>query len=313
MQIYTDDDLIIINKPVVTVGTFDGVHLGHQHIFRQLIKSADEIDGEPVIITLWPHPRMIVHPGGTEIMILNTLEEKMELIKSQGIKHFVILRFNNEFAMQSSSEFIRKYLYEKIGIKGLIMGYDHRFGRDRMGDSAELQGCGQKYGFFIKNVDPFCLDKEKISSTRIRNALFEGEIENANAMLSRIYTITGHVEGGYRIGRIMGFPTANIRPDYNYKLVPKDGVYAVKVNVNGKEYRGMLNIGLRPTVNKGNENKSIEVHLLGFSDDIYGTKITLSFYKRIRNEMKFNSLEELKIQLEIDRQMITDYFNQLES
>jgi riboflavin kinase / FMN adenylyltransferase len=313
MQIYTDDDLIIINKPVVTVGTFDGVHVGHQHIFRQLIKSADEIGGESVIITLWPHPRMIVHPGGTEIMILNTLEEKIELIKSHGIKHFVILRFNNEFAMQSSSEFIRKYLHEKIGIKGLIMGYDHRFGRDRMGDSLELHGCAQKYGFFIKNIDPFCQDHEKISSTRIRNALFDGEIENANAMLSRIYSISGHVEGGYRIGRIMGFPTANIRPDYNYKLVPKDGVYAVKVKVNSMEYLGMLNIGLRPTVNKGNENKSIEVHLLGFNGDIYGTKIKLLFYKRIRNEMKFNSLEELKIQLEIDRQMITDYFNQIES
>ena len=308
MQIYTNDDLIIINKPVVTVGTFDGVHLGHQHIFNQLVKSAEQINGEPVVITFWPHPRMIVHQDGTEIMILNTLEEKIEFIKSLGINHFIILQFDEEFSRQTSSTFIKKYLHEKIGIKGLIMGYDHRFGKDRMGNSMELQGCAAKYGFFVKHIDPFCINEEKISSTRIRNALFDGDIETANRMLSRAYSISGNVEGGYRIGRILGFPTANVQPDYNYKLVPKDGVYAVKVLVNGLEYSGMLNIGLRPTVNKGNDNKSIEVHLLGFDGDLYGSKISLFFHKRIRNEMKFKSLEDLKAQLEIDKAQITAYF-----
>jgi riboflavin kinase / FMN adenylyltransferase len=308
MQIYNDADLIKIKNPIVTVGTFDGVHLGHQYIFKHLLKSAENFRGEPVVITLWPHPRMIVHPGGTEIMILNTLEEKIELIKFQGIKHFIILPFSKEFSQLSSSQFIEEYLHKRIGIKGLIMGYDHRFGKDRLGDSEQLKGCAQKYGFFIENVDAFCIKDKKISSTKIRDALFSGDIELANSMLSRNYSISGVVENGYKIGRNLGFPTANIRPDYNYKLIPSDGVYAVKVLVGDNEFPGMLNIGHRPTVNKGNENKSIEVHIIGFNGDLYGKQITLVFYKRIRSEMKFNSLDELKAQLENDKKMVINYF-----
>jgi riboflavin kinase / FMN adenylyltransferase len=311
MHIYKEGEIIKINMPVVTVGTFDGVHLGHQYIFRQLLKKASEIGGEPVVITLWPHPRMIVHPGGKDIMILNTLEEKIELLKFQDIRHLIVLPFSKEFSQLSSKEFIEDYLYKKIGIKGLIMGYDHRFGKDRLGNSEQLHGCAAKYGFFIHDVDEFGIDGEKVSSTKIRNALFLGDVELANSMLSRKYTITGLVESGKKIGRDLGFPTANISPDYNYKMVPADGVYAVKVLIADKEYKGMLNIGHRPTVNKGNENKSIEVHIIDYDGDLYGKKISLSFYKRIRNEMKFNSLEDLKKQLNLDKIQINDYLNHI--
>jgi riboflavin kinase/FMN adenylyltransferase len=308
MQIYQEGDLLKINKPIVTVGTFDGIHLGHQHIFKQVLKSAENINGEPVIVTFWPHPRMIVHPKSAEIMLLNTLEEKIELAQLQGIRHFIILSFTKEFSQLSSSEFIKEFLFKKIGLKGLILGYDHHFGKDRLGNSEQLHESAEKYGFFVENIEAFCLNGEKISSTKIRNALSTGNLEFANSLLSRNYSITGYVENGDKIGRKIGFPTANIRPDYNYKLVPCNGVYAVKVLIDKKEYLGMLNIGFRPTVNKGNENKSIEAHIIGFEGDLYGQKISLSFYKRIRDEMKFNSLEELTTQLDLDKEQISKYF-----
>jgi riboflavin kinase / FMN adenylyltransferase len=308
MQVYKKGDSIKINKPVVTVGTFDGVHLGHQHIFKHVIESAENIDGEPVVVTFWPHPRMIVHTGDTEIMILNTLEEKIDIIQYLGIRHFIILPFTHEFSQLSSSEFIEEYLFKKIGIKGLILGFDHHFGKDRLGNSKQLHECAEKYGFFIKDVDAFCIDGEKISSTKIRNALSLGDLELANSLLSRNYSITGDVVEGNKIGRNIGFPTANIRPDYNYKLIPCDGVYAVKVLIDDKEYLGMLNIGLRPTVNKGNENKSIEVHIIHFNGDLYGKKISLSIYKKLRNEVKFKSLDELKNQLKSDKEQVIEYF-----
>jgi riboflavin kinase/FMN adenylyltransferase len=308
MLVYKDINSINIKNPIVTVGTFDGVHLGHQHIFNKLLEIAQNVDGEPVVITLWPHPRMIVHPGGTDIMILNTLEEKIELIKLQGIKHLIVLPFNNEFSQLSSTQFIDEYLHQKIGIKGLIMGYDHRFGKDRIGDSEELTCFAKKYGFFIENVGAFCFEGKKISSTKIRNALFDGNIELANSMLSKSYSISGTIEEGEKLGRKLGFPTANLKPDYNYKLIPRDGVYAVKVEVEGVLFSGMLNIGHRPTINKGNENRSIEVHLIDFEGNLYGKKINLLFFKRIRDEVKYNNLEELKNQLKLDKSEIIRYF-----
>jgi len=311
MQVYKNEDIININKAVVVVGTFDGVHLGHQHILRQLLAKADEYGGEAVVVTLWPHPRMIVHPGGSDIMILNTLEEKIDLMKHQNIKHLIVLPFSKEFSQLTSSEFIEDYLYKKIGIKGLILGYDHRFGKDRLGNSEQLHDCARKYGFFIHDVDAFGLNGEKISSTKIRNALFSGDVELANTMLSRNYSISGIVQSGKQLGRNLGYPTANITPDHNYKLVPADGVYAVKVSVDENIYTGMLNIGHRPTVNKGNENMTIEVHIIDYTGDLYGKRITLSFYKRIRNEMKFNSLDDLIKQLDLDKIEIVNYFKHL--
>jgi riboflavin kinase / FMN adenylyltransferase len=311
MKIYRENDQIEIPNPVITVGTFDGVHSGHQHIFRQLLINSKQVNGEAVVLTFWPHPRMILHPGGTEMMLLNTFDEKMKLIEEKGITHVIVIQFSKEFSQLSSAYFIEEFLHRRIGIKGLIMGFDHRFGKDRMGNSEELHKCAQKYGFFIKNVEALLMEDEKMSSTRIRNALFEGNIEWANKMLSRNYQVTGKVVNGYKIGRILGFPTANIKPDHHFKLIPADGVYAVKVLFDNKEYPGMLNIGHRPTINKGNENKTIEVHIIDFQGDLYEKQVTLAFYKKIRNELKFNSLDELRLQLIKDKKNITAYFNTL--
>jgi riboflavin kinase / FMN adenylyltransferase len=308
MKIYTENDQIEIINPVVTVGTFDGVHLGHQYIFNQLIINAKKIKGNPVVVTFWPHPRMVVHPGGTEMMLLNTFDEKINLIEKLGVAHIIVISFSKEFSELTSAYFIEEYLYKRIGIKGLIMGFDHRFGKDRMGNSDELHQCAQKYGFFIKNVEAFTLQDEKISSTRIRNALFDGNIELANKLLSRNYMVTGNVVKGDKIGRNIGFPTANIMPGHNFKLIPADGVYAVKVIIDKIEHPGMLNIGHRPTLNKGNDNKTIEVHLIDYQGNLYDQEVTLSFYKKIRNELKFKSLDELRQQLIKDKITISNYF-----
>lgn len=308
MLIHKDIDNIKINRPYVTIGTFDGVHLGHQHIFKELIKEARENDGESVVITFWPHPRMIINPEPRKVSMINTIEEKQELIKNIGVQHFIILPFSKEFARLSSKEFIHNYLYKKIGIKGLIVGYDHRFGKDRQGNIKELQNCADRYGFSIRKLSPFSLDEQIVSSTLIRDALFSGEIEKANSYLSRKFTLPGIVSDGKKIGRDLGFPTANIRPESKFKLVPKDGVYAVKVKIGDKLYMGMLNIGTRPTFEDDGEERSIEVHIIEYEGDLYGLEIKLFFYKRIRNELKFSSIEELVSQLKTDKQHILEFF-----
>lgn len=308
MLIHKDIDNIKINRPYVTIGTFDGVHLGHQHIFKELIKEARENDGESVVITFWPHPRMIINPEPRKVSMINTIEEKQELIKNIGVQHFIILPFSKEFARLSSKEFIHNYLYKKIGIKGLIVGYDHRFGKDRQGNIKELQNCADRYGFSIRKLSPFSLDEQIVSSTLIRDALFSGEIEKANSYLSRKFTLPGIVSDGKKIGRDLGFPTANIRPESKFKLVPKDGVYAVKVKIGDKLYMGMLNIGTRPTFEDDGEERSIEVHIIEYEGDLYGLEIKLFFYKRIRNELKFSSIEELVSQLKTDKQQILEFF-----
>jgi riboflavin kinase / FMN adenylyltransferase len=308
MNIYKNINDVKINTPFVTVGTFDGVHLGHQYIFEQLINEAKKHGGESVLITFWPHPRMVVKKAENNISMINTIEEKIELIEKQGIDHFIILPFTKEFSQLSSKEFIDKYLYQLIGIKGLIVGYDHKFGKDRQGNFEELKLCADKYGFRIKKIDALSVNNENISSTKIRNALLQGEIEKANEYLSRKFTLPGHVTNGRKIGRDLGFPTANIQPNSQYKLIPRDGVYAVKVEVETKIFNGMLNIGTRPTFNDGAINKSIEVHIIDFNGNLYHQDIKLYFHKRIRDEFKFNSIEELVSQLHKDKSDVIEYF-----
>ena len=308
MNIYKNLDNIKINTPFVTVGTFDGVHLGHQYIFRQLIDEAKRHNGESVVITFWPHPRMVVNKSDKNISMINTIEEKIELIEKQGIDHFIILPFTKEFSQLSSKEFIDQYLHQLIGIKGLIVGYDHKFGKDRQGNFDDLKVCADKYGFKIKKNDALSVNNENISSTKIRNSLLEGRIEKANQYLSRKFTLPGKVTNGRKVGRGLGFPTANIKPDSTYKLIPKDGVYAVKVEIEGKIFIGMLNIGTRPTFDDGVLNRSIEVHIIEFRGDLYHKNIKLYFYKRIRDELKFESIEELVNQLNKDKRLVVEYF-----
>jgi len=308
MNIYKNINNVKINNPFVTVGTFDGVHLGHQYIFEQLIKEARSNNGESVVITFWPHPRMVINEATSDISMINTIEEKIELIEKQGIDHFVILPFTKEFSQLSSKEFIDKYLYKLLEIKGLIMGYDHKFGKDRQGNFEDLKNCADKYGFKIKKVDALSLDNENISSTKIRQALIQGQIEKANNYLSRKFTLPGLVTNGRKVGRDLGFPTANIQPDSEYKLIPKDGVYVVKVEVENKLHIGMLNIGNRPTFDDDGMRKSIEVHIINYTGNLYHQNIKLYFYKRVRDELKFNSVDELIAQLKKDKVQIEQYF-----
>lgn len=308
MNIYKNINNVKIKNPFVTVGTFDGVHLGHQHIFKRLKEISQQNDGESVVITFWPHPRMVLNHTDDTVLMINTIEEKIELIEQQGIDNFIILPFTKEFSQLSSREFIHDYLHKALAIKGLIVGYDHRFGRDRLGNFDILKECAIKYNFLIEKIDAFDINGENISSTKIRNILLNGEIENATGYLSRNFTISGKVTNGYKIGRNIGFPTANIAPDSPVKLIPKDGVYAVKVLIDNKTYNGMLNIGLRPTFNQNNNDKSIEVHIINFEGDIYGDSVKISFFKRIRNEMKFNSIDDLISQLKKDKEHVEKYF-----
>lgn len=293
---------------MITVGTFDGVHLGHLQIFNKVKEKTREMNGESVVVTFWPHPRLVLDPNGDKIRMINTIDEKIKLIREQGIDHLIILKFTKTFAKLSSCEFIEQYLFNKLKIKALIVGHDHHFGRDREGGFKVLSACAKKYNFSIEKVIAYSINNESVSSTAIRHAILDGNFEKANAFLSKKYFISGQIIGGKKIGRNLGFPTANIYIAETYKIVPGSGVYAVETEIKGKRYAGMLNIGYKPTINNDKSNRSIEVHILNFKDDIYNENIRVCFHKRIRNEMKFRSLEKLKQQLIKDKAIVSNYF-----
>ncbi|MEN8121562.1 MAG: bifunctional riboflavin kinase/FAD synthetase [Bacteroidota bacterium] len=309
MKIYRNIKNFSAQNPVITVGTFDGVHLGHIQIFNKVKEKARAINGESVVVTFWPHPRLVLDPNGDKINMINTIDEKIKLIGEQEIDHLIILKFTKTFAKLSSCDFIEQYLFNKLKIKALIVGYDHHFGRDREGGFEVLSACAKKYNFSVEKVEAYALKNEKISSTVIRDAILKGDFEKANTFLSKKYFISGQIIGGKKIGRNLGFPTANIYIAETYKIVPGSGVYAVETEIKGKRYAGMLNIGYKPTINIDKSNRSIEVHILNFNDDIYDEDIRVYFHKRIRNELKFCSLEKLKQQLIKDKALVSNYFN----
>ena len=308
MKIHKNLEEFTAMNPAITVGTFDGVHLGHIQILNKLKEKASSINGESVVITFWPHPRFVLNYKNDNIKMINTIDEKIKLIEEQNIDHLIILKFTKEFAKLSSCEFIEQYLFKKFNIKALIVGYDHHFGKDREGNFDTLRKCAEKYNFSISKVEAFSLNKDNISSTKIRKAIETGEIEKANTYLSKKYFISGEIVGGKKIGRNLGFPTANIKVAESYKLIPTRGVYAVKVKILGKIYFGMLNIGYKPTINSNKKDFSIEVHILNFNKNIYTENIKVYFYKRIRSEKKFSQLDELKQQLIKDKTIISKYF-----
>jgi len=308
LKIYRNIKNFHAQNPVITIGTFDGVHLGHVKIFDKLKEKAKELGGESVVVTFWPHPRFVLGKSADDVKMINTLDEKIKLIGEQGIEHLVIIRFTKTFAKLTSCDFIKQYLYEKLHIKGLIVGYDHHFGKDRDGSFEVLKSCAEQYHFFIEKVAPYTLNDEIISSTLIRKAIKEGEVEKANQYLAKKYFFSGEIIAGKKIGRNIGFPTANIKLSENYKLLPGCGVYAVEIDLKGVRYYGMLNIGYRPTINTDKTNRSIEVHILDFKGDIYNQQIRVYFYKKIRNEIKFHNLERLKQQLIKDKVVISKYF-----
>ncbi|MCD9014348.1 bifunctional riboflavin kinase/FAD synthetase [Parachryseolinea silvisoli] len=300
MKIYHGiDDFTRLDYAVVTSGTFDGVHVGHQKILNRLREVALKHGGETVVITFWPHPRLVLHPEDRSLKLLNTFEEKAELLKQQGIQHLVRIPFTKEFSQLTSEEFIQKILVQTIGTKKLVIGYDHRFGHNREGSFEQLKLNAPRYGFDVEEIPRQDVDHVAVSSSKIRKALEEGDLETASHLLGQPYSLTGRVVVGDRIGRQLGYPTANIDIDTHYKLIPADGIYAVTVLHGRALYKGMLYIGNRPTVN--GTKRAIEVNLFDFSGDLYGESLTLRFHTFIRGDEKFPDLDTLKQQLAQDK------------
>jgi riboflavin kinase / FMN adenylyltransferase len=301
LKIHTDIEQFVAINPVVTIGTFDGVHLGHQQVIARLNDFAHKHDGESVIFTFSPHPRLVTSPGEGNLRLLTTQEEKQALFAESGTDHLIVYPFTKEFSQLTYAQFVEEILVKKMQTHCLVVGYDHRFGKNREGGYKYLQQCAQRFGFIIEKLEPLLIDQSNVSSTRIREALEYGDVEQANRLLGYRYTLHGHVVEGHRVGRQIGFPTANIEASDPNKLIPGYGVYAVEVIVSGKIYGGMLNIGTRPTFNRNADNRSIEVHIFDFSDDLYNKEVALVFAGRIRTEQRFDSVDELAAQLKKDK------------
>jgi len=285
---------------VVTSGTFDGVHLGHQIILQRLKEIAQRSGGETVVITFWPHPRLVLHPGDDTLRLLNTFTEKATLLSEQGIDHLLCVPFTKEFSQITSLEFIQRILVHGIGTRKLVIGYDHRFGHNREGSFEQLKINGPAYGFEVEEIPRQEVDHVAVSSTKIRRALEDGDVVTARQFLGKPYALSGSVIKGDKLGRTLGFPTANIKPDSPYKLVPAEGIYAVRLLLKHKEYHGMLYIGNRPTIN--GTHRSIEVNIFDFEGEIYGETITVLFIEQLRKDARFLDLEALKIQLHKDKE-----------
>lgn len=300
MKVFTDINDCRIKRPVLTLGSFDGVHLGHLKVISRLNEIAKETGGESVILTFSPHPRQVLYPKENNIKLLNTMDEKIALLEKAGVDNIIFYPFTKEFSKLSYTEFVRDILIGQLGMKFLVVGYDHRFGSNREGDFTQLNELSKKFDFAIEKEEAFNLKDVNISSTKIRNALSIGDIELVRSFLGYDYSLTGKVVHGQKLGRKIGFPTANILIDNNDKLIPAAGVYAVNIEIDGEMFSGMLNMGMRPTVSC-NGDFSIEVNIFDFNRDIYDKNIKVSFIGRIRGERKFDGVEELKTQLSKDK------------
>ncbi|GIV43280.1 MAG: riboflavin biosynthesis protein [Bacteroidia bacterium] len=285
---------------VVTTGTFDGLHIGHRTILNRIKELAKKTGGETVVLTFFPHPRMVLFPDNKDLKLIDTIDERIEFLEKEGIDHLIIHPFSKEFSRLSSVEFVREILVNKIGTKILVIGYNHQFGRNREGSFEHLKEYSSLYGFEVEEIPAKLIDDVDVSSTKIRRALLEGDIKTANTYLSRNFTLSGKVSHGNKIGREIGFPTANLHVKESYKIIPRIGVYAVKVWIDNNAFYAMLNIGYRPTFNS-ESNVKIEVHIFDFDKEIYDKNIKIEFVDRIRDEKKFNNAEELKSQLNLDK------------
>jgi riboflavin kinase/FMN adenylyltransferase len=300
MKIYHHiDEFKAIKNAVVTIGTFDGVHVGHRKIISRIKELAAASGGETVILTFFPHPRMILHPEDESIKLINTITEKAELLEQLGIDHLIITPFSRDFSNQTAEDYIRDILVNKIGTKKIVIGYDHRFGKDRQGGLHDLLTMAPMYKFEVIEIPEQDIHDVAISSTRIRQALLDSDIALANEFLGYPFFITGKVTRGDQIGRQIGFPTANIAIEEKYKLIPGDGIFAVKVKVDGTLYKGMAYIGTRPTINGIRRN--IEVNIFDFDKDIYYHQISMEFHYFVRGDMKLDGLEALKAQIAQDK------------
>jgi riboflavin kinase/FMN adenylyltransferase len=292
-----------IHHPVITIGTFDGVHIGHQKIINQLNEEAEKINGESVLFTFYPHPRMVLYPESHGIKLIQTQEEKLAKLEKMGLKNCIVFPFTFEFSRMTALEFVRDFLVNQLHVKKLVIGYDHQFGKNREGSLQFLKDICDTYEFEVIEIPAQDIDEVNVSSTKIREAILAGNIEKANEYLGDTFELTGTVVQGNQLGRTIGYPTANIVLNSDLKLIPGNGVYAVRVNVRGTWIDGMMNIGTRPTV-VSNGGRTIEVNIFDFEETIYDETVTVQFLSKWRDEQKFNGLEELKNQLKIDEETI---------
>lgn len=286
-----------ISRPILTIGTFDGVHLGHQKIIQQLNEIAENVNGESVLFTFYPHPRMVLFPDNHGLKLIQTQAEKLQKLQRTGLKNVVVYPFSNDFSRVSAVNFIRDFLVNELNVHTVIIGYDHQFGKNREGSLSLLQELAPIYDFNVIEIKAQDIDDVNVSSTKIRTALTSGDIMTANKYLGEPFELTGKVVHGQKIGRSLGYPTANLDLESDVKIIPKDGVYFVKVYLEQrKPFIGILNIGMRPTI-YDNEHQTIEVHILDFKEEIYGKHLTLVLLERLRNEIKFDSKDQLQEQI----------------
>jgi riboflavin kinase / FMN adenylyltransferase len=307
---YNFDEVDAIRNPILTIGTFDGVHIGHQKIINRLNQEAKAKNGESVLFTFFPHPRIVLSQGESEdLKMIQSQDEKIRKLERMGLDHIIVFPFTTKFSNTNAEDFIKEFLVEKLHVNTIVVGYDHQFGKNREGSLEHLTKLSKIYPFEVIEIPAHEIDEVNISSTKIRNALLNGEIETANLYLNESFEISGKVIHGKKLGRTIGFPTANIEIEDKHKLIPCHGVYAVKVITENKsEFFGMMNVGVKPTVEK--EYKlSCEVSILDFNEDLYDSKISVYLLKRIRKEKKFNGLEELKNQIKRDEIEIRSFFN----
>jgi riboflavin kinase / FMN adenylyltransferase len=299
MKVYSNiDALPIFSNAVITTGSFDGVHTGHVQIINQLIKEAEKINGTPVLITFYPHPKQVVQMKEKTLHILNTPEEKYALLQANGIKNIVVVPFDKVFSQLTAEEYIEKFLVEKFKPSVIVVGYDHRFGNNREGNFDLLKSKEAIFNFEVKEIPEHVLTNITISSTKIRTAILEGDIEKAASYLGYDYFFNGKIIEGNKLGRTIGYPTANLQIEDEHKLIPANGVYAVDVQLNDTTLKGMMNIGMRPTVD--GKKRTIEVNIFDFDEDIYGQIMKVTLKKWLRAEVKFAGLDELKNQLAMD-------------
>lgn len=291
-------------KTILTLGTFDGVHIGHKKILEKVTQNTENNKYESLVLTFFPHPRMVLQ-NQSDIKLLNTISEKINLLEKTGIENLVIHPFDENFSRLTAEEFVRDILVNQFNIHKIIIGHDHRFGRNRTANIDDLIGFGKQYGFEVEQISVQEIDAISVSSTKIRKALSEGNMTLANQYLGYDYFLTGTVLEGKRLGRTIGFPTANLNIKEDYKLIPLNGVYVVKSTINQKTVFGIMNIGFNPTV--GGDHLSIEIHYLDFNSELYGQELSVSILQYLRPEQKFDSIESLKTQLEKDKNKAIEY------
>ena len=302
MVIHTDlNSFAGVNRPVLTTGTFDGVHHGHQVIIKRLNEIAKREKGESVLFTFHPHPRLVLNPEDKSLRLLNTVEEKQDLLERTGLDHLLVLPFSRDFSRLHAREFVRDVLVEKLHVHAMVVWHDHRFGRDREGGIGMLREQGEEFGFRVEEIPAQEVEHVQVSSTKVREALLNGAVERSHEWLGYPYRLDGVVVKGDQRGRTIGWPTANVGAIDPYKLIPANGVYAVVATVAGTEFEGMLNIGVRPTV-EAHGTRTVEVNLFGLDREIYGEPISVRLWQRLRNEKRFAGLEELKAQLAKDKE-----------